>query len=249
MRVIILQRDIVWASKSENLQRAEEAIRRQEPCDLVVLPEMFATGFGGDPAAVAEPDEGGEVLRWMQRMAHEHDCAVAGSVAVGTKAYKNRFYFVKPDGSVVFYDKRHLFTYGGEHLRYTAGDERVVVEWRGVRFLLMVCYDLRFPVWSRNREDYDCALYVASWPTPRVDAWSALLKARAIENQCFVVGVNRVGKDPQCEYSGASVVLDAYGHELAACTLGKECEACAELDMSALEAFRKKFPVLKDREK
>ena len=122
----------------------------------------------------------------------------------------------------------------------------MVVEWKGVRILLEICYDLRFPVWARNRGDYDMILYVASWPTPRVNAWSALLVARAIENQCYVAGVNRVGTDPACEYCGGSVIIDPYGKTIAACAMGEECEATAEVDMESLEAFRKKFPVLND---
>jgi predicted amidohydrolase len=183
----------------------------------------------------------------MKRMSAEADAAIAGSVAVEEQGrYYNRFYFVKPDGSVTYYDKRHLFTYGGEHLRFTAGEERVIVEWRGVRILLEVCYDLRFPIWARNRGDYDMILYVASWPTPRVKAWSALLVARAIENQCYVAGVNRVGEDPTCDYCGGSVIINPYGHTLAACADNTECEVSAEIDIEALEAFREKFPVLKD---
>ena len=122
----------------------------------------------------------------------------------------------------------------------------MVVEWKGVRILLEICYDLRFPVWARNRGDYDMILYVASWPTPRVAAWSALLVARAIENQCYVAGVNRVGTDPTCEYCGGSVIIDPYGRTMAACAMGEECEASAEVDMEALAAFREKFPVLSD---
>ena len=172
----------------------------------------------------------------MRRYAAGHDCAVAGSVAVQEDGkYYNRFYFVSPDGEVRSYDKKHLFTYGGEDKHYTAGTERVVVNYRGVRFLLEVCYDLRFPVWSRNRGDYDVALYVASWPSPRVEAWKALLRARAIENQ-----------DPYCDYCGGTAAIDPYGKTLSACEDGKEGQAEAFIDMNELEAFRKKFPVLDD---
>lgn len=252
MQITILQRDVVWAAPAENVRRTETAIARLPQTDLIVLPEMFSTGFVTEPEGIAESDDS-VTLEWMRRMARQRGCAVAGSVAVESKVdgvarYYNRFYFVKPDGSEVHYDKHHLFTYGGEHQHYTAGRERVVVAWRGVRFLLMVCYDLRFPLWSRNREDYDCALYVASWPTPRVAAWSALLRARAIENQCYVVGVNRVGTDPACEYSGASAIIDPYGRELAACAMNEECDASAAIDMDTLRLFRQKFPVLKDRD-
>lgn len=246
MRITILQRDIEWCNSEVNLRRASEAIDRNPGSDLYVLPEMFSTGFCTVPNGVAE-GENGPSLRWMQRKAAEVDAAIAGSVAVEVEGrFYNRFYFVKPDGEVTYYDKKHLFTYGGEHLRFTAGEERRVVEFRGVRILLEVCYDLRFPIWARNRGDYDMILYVASWPTPRISAWSALLVARAIENQCYVAGVNRVGEDPSCKYNGASVVIDPYGARIAECALDEECEATAEIDLDALEAFREKFPVLKD---
>ena len=246
MKVTILQRNIEWANPVLNVQRAEEAIDRNAGADLYVLPEMFSTGFCTQPEGIAESCDS-DTLKWMKRKATEIDAAIAGSVAVEQEGkYYNRFYFVKPDGSVTYYDKKHLFTYGSEHLQFTAGEERVVVEWRGVRILLEVCYDLRFPIWARNRGDYDMILYVASWPTPRVAAWSSLLVARAIENQCYVAGVNRVGTDPACEYCGGSVIIDPYGRTIATCADNTECEATAEVDMVALEAFREKFPVLKD---
>ena len=246
MKITILQRDIVWANPQENIRRADAAIDAQPGADLYVLPEMFSTGFCTEPKDIAET-EPSETLLWMQRKAKAVDAALAGSVALCKEGkYYNRFYFVKPDGSVEHYDKKHLFTYGGEHLRFTAGDRRVVVEFRGVRFLMEVCYDLRFPVWARNHGDYDAILYVASWPTSRVEAWSTLLRARAIENQCYVVGVNRVGDDPACIYCGGSAIIDAYGRTMAECERNKECEVSAEIDMEKLQAFREKFPVLKD---
>lgn len=246
MKITILQRDIEWAKPSVNINRADEAIDRNPGSDIYVLPEMFSTGFCTNPEGIAESDNS-ETLQWLKRKAAAIDAAIAGSVAV-TKDGKfyNRFYFVKPDGSVTHYDKKHLFTYGGEHKRFTAGNERVVVEFRGVRILLEICYDLRFPVWARNRGDYDMIIYVASWPTPRVSAWSALLVARAIENQCYVAGVNRVGNDPACQYCGGSVVIDPYGKTIATCTDNLECESTATIDIEALQAFRAKFPVLND---
>ncbi len=251
MTIALIQMDITWADPDANRARAEAAIRSlPADVDLIVLPEMFSTGFATQPEDIAEA-EPSATLAWMRAMASQRGSAVAGSVAVSdaTISYHNRFFFVKPDGTVAYYDKHHLFTYGGEQQSYTAGNERCIVEWRGVRFLLLVCYDLRFPVWSRNREDYDCALYVANWPTTRIDAWTALLRARAIENQCYVVGVNRVGSDPACQYCGASLAIDPYGHNLAACTTNAEDSTTAELDMDALRAFRQKFPVLKDRDR
>lgn len=246
MKIVVLQRDIVWTQPAENCRRCSDAIDRNPGADLYVLPEMFSTGFCTNPVGVAETTDS-DTLKWMKAVAAEKDAAIAGSVAVTDgENYFNRFYFVKPDGSVTHYDKKHLFTYGGEHHRFTPGEERVVVEWRGVRILLEICYDLRFPVWARNRGDYDMILYVASWPTPRVAAWSALLVARAIENQCYVAGVNRVGTDPACEYCGGTVVIDPYGKTIAECPMGEESEASALVDMDALEAFREKFPVLND---
>ena len=246
MKITILQRNIEWANPAVNVSRADEAIDRNPGADIYVLPEMFSTGFCTNPEGIAENDNS-ETLQWMKRKAAAIDAAIAGSVAICKDGkYFNRFYFVKPNGEVTHYDKKHLFTYGGEHKRFTAGDKRVVVEFRGVRILLEICYDLRFPIWSRNHGDYDMILYVASWPTPRVAAWSALLVARAIENQCYVAGVNRVGTDPACQYCGGSVVIDPYGKTIASCADNQECEASAEIDIETLEAFRQKFPVLND---
>lgn len=255
MKITLLQCDLVWASPAANQLRMEATLNAQKGSDVYVLPEMFSTGFATEPAGIAETDCCS--LKWMQRMAKELDAAVCGSVSTelpdaekgeGGKAYYNRFYFVKPDGEFCFYDKHHLFTYGGEHHRYTRGDERVEVEFRGVRFLLQVCYDLRFPIYARNKADnpYDVALYVASWPESRLAAWNTLLHARAIENQCYVMGVNRVGDDEACHYAGGTIAIDAYGRTIAECENGKEGVITVELDLDALAAFRKKFPVLHD---
>ena len=248
MKITLLQRDILWGDAEGNALRLEEALSKQAGADLYVLPEMWSTGFVTDPAPYAE-DAPGAALDCMKSLSAKTGAAIAGSVAVRENGeFRNRFYFVKPDGSVLHYDKHHLFTYGGEHRRYTAGNEKVIVEWRGVRFRLIVCYDLRFPAWCRNSGDYDVLLCVASWPDVRTEAWKALLKARAIENQSYVVAVNRVGNDPSNHYTGASMALDAWGREVAACTEGEECSSTVELDMNALEAFRKSFPVLEDRD-
>lgn len=246
MKIVILQTDIYWANPKKNLECAEEMLKKYAEVDLFVLPEMFSTGFCTQPQGIAEPVES-ESLVWMKRVAAERNCAIAGSVAIedGGKFF-NRFYFVHPDGLVQSYDKKHLFTYGGEHKQFTPGTERVIVSYKGVRFLMQICYDLRFPVWSRNRGDYDVALYVASWPVPRIEAWKALLRARAIENQCYVVAVNRVGEDPNCSYCGGSEVINPYGKTIAVCEDYKVCGAEAVIDMDVLEDFRKKFPVLND---
>ena len=246
MKTAIIQTDIIWADPEENVKRASQAIDSCPGQDLYILPEMFSTGFCMEPEKVAEGQDG-KALAWMKQKAASVGAAIAGSVATEEDGhYYNRFYFVMPDGSVTSYDKKHLFTYGNEHLHYTPGDERVVVEYKGVRILLEICYDLRFPTWARNRGDYDMIIYVASWPTPRVEAWKSLLAARAIENQCYVAGVNRVGEDPSNSYCGGSRVIDPYGKIMAACEDGFEQVMAAEIDMTVLETFRQKFPVLND---
>ncbi len=252
MKVTLLQQDIQWADPTVNLARAEALMDSAQGSDLYVLPEMFATGFNGDPEQTAQEAERSTILSWMHRMAVKHDAAIAGSVAIKEQdRYFNRLYFVRPDGETIHYDKRHLFTYSGENLHYHPGSRRVIAEWRGVRFILQVCYDLRFPVWSRNGRTtdkerlYDVILYVASWPSTRMHVWSTLLRARAIENQCYVCGVNRIGSDPSCTYEGGTMLVDAYG-QATVCPDNEESALTAELDMERLRAFRTKFPVLDD---
>lgn len=251
MKISIVQNDIKWGEPETNRQSFESLIRKAEKSDVYVLPEMFSTGFATNPAGLAETDGGS--LKWMQALACELDAAICGSVAVGECAengmvYYNRFYFVKPDGSYAYYDKHHLFTYGGEHKAFVKGGERVVVEFRGVKFLLQICYDLRFPVFVRNNEEekYDVLIYVASWPVTRINVWNTLVHARAIENQCYVVAVNRVGEDANCTYNGSSIIVDAYGRNVAECPLSEAAVAAADVDMERLMSFRRKFPVLED---
>lgn len=248
MKTVILQNDILWADPAGNIRKADAAISSSPDADLYILPEMFSTGFCTSPEGIAESD--GATLEWMKKKAAQCEAAIAGSVAIKEDGnFYNRFYFVKPDGDVVSYDKKHLFTYGKEHESFTAGDRRVIVEYLGVRILLEICYDLRFPVWSRNRGDYDMIIYVASWPASRISAWNSLLVARAVENQCYVAGVNRVGTDPSDSYSGGSVIVDPYGNVIARCQDGIESYSEAEIDMELLEAFRRKFPVLNDADR
>lgn len=248
MKTVILQNDILWADPAGNIRKADAAISSSPDADLYILPEMFSTGFCTSPEGIAESD--GATLEWMKKKAAQCGAAIAGSVAIKEDGnFYNRFYFVKPDGDVVSYDKKHLFTYGKEHESFTAGDRRVIVEYLGVRILLEICYDLRFPVWARNRGDYDMIIYVASWPSSRISAWNSLLVARAVENQCYVAGVNRVGTDPSDSYSGGSVIVDPYGNVIARCQDGIESYSEAEIDMELLEAFRRKFPVLNDADR
>ena len=252
MKITLLQTSPTWAVPEQSREDARRMLMGTQRTDLVVLPEMFPTGFVTEPEGVAE-SENGDSLRWMQAYAQSKECAVAGSVSVQAAdgTYRNRFYFVYPDGHFVFYDKHHLFTYGGEHAHYTAGEDRVIVEHAGFRILLQVCYDLRFPVFSRNRlvdgrPDYDLILYVASWPQQRVDAWDALLKARAIENVCFVAGVNRVGKDPGNLYSGHTSLYGPRGELLSICKEGRIDIIESELKRPVLDQFRQSFPALLD---
>jgi predicted amidohydrolase len=256
MKLLLLQTDIRWLERDENRRRAEALVERSPGADLIVLPEMFTTGFAVTPDQAAEPDGGADTVNWMRDVAARYDAAVAGSVAVTDGSagatgmadgpYFNRFVFVKPDGGVEHYDKHHLFSFGGEHLRYTAGQRRVVVEWRGWRILLQVCYDLRFPVFARNRGDYDMMLYVASWPTVRIHPWNTLLRARAIENISYAAGVNRVGDDPFASYSGGTAMIDFRGETLASAGDGVEEAVFVELDREALMDFRARFPALGD---
>ena len=247
MKICLVQFDIAWGDPQANFAHLDALLAGAPKADLYVLPEMFSTGFATLPDATVEtePSTG---LAWMRRKAAELDAAIAGSIALAVPGGKcaNRFFFVRPDGSYEQYDKRHLFGYGGEGERFRAGSERVIVEYGGVRFLLAVCYDLRFPVWLRNRDDYDAILLVASWPDVRRFAWDTLSRARAIENACYLAAVNRVGTDPACSYNGGTTFIGPFGETLAAVPDGQEGFACAEVDLEHLAAYHAKFPVLED---
>lgn len=243
-RVAVGQFDMEWCNVLSNLARAEEFIARAG-ADTVVLPEMFATGFTTDPTSVAQPMNG-EITEWMRSMATKYGCAIVGTAIICEEGkFYNRALFAKPSGEVLHADKRHLFSIGGEAEHLTAGSERVVVEWGGLRWLLLTCYDLRFPVWSRCRGDYDAVLYPASWPASRREAWTTLLRARAIENEAYAIGANRTGCDPTTRYSGDSAIIGFRGEYLA--QIGaEEGVITAEFDTEELAQFREKFPTLKD---
>lgn len=250
MKITLYQQDIVWLDPEANYRKIESVLESHPDSDLLVLPEMFTTGFLTQPhRGGMESDE--EVRRRMLDLAQRHQCALAGSVAIEAEdgTYRNRFYFVRPDGGIDYADKRHLFSYGGEHLAYTPGDRRVVAEYMGVRFLLIVCYDLRFPVWARCLNDYDVMLCVANWPSVRQRSWEVLLQARAMENQCYMVGVNRVGVDKICDYAGGTTAVHFYGEPLETCPPQQEGCVTFEPDMEALCHFRDKFPVLADSDR
>lgn len=250
MKIALLQTDIKWGQPSINQQNAEQTIQSCPHADIYVLPEMWSTGFIANDSELAEIEEKSlenGSAKWMIRTAVEKNAAVCGSLAIKTLqgTFVNRMYFAKPDGTIEYYDKRHLFSPGGENKIFESGKERKIVAFRGVRILLQVCYDLRFPVWSRCKADYDVAIYVANWPASRHDVWETLLKARAIENQCYVIGVNRTGKDATCRYTGGSITVDPYGKTVCCC--GNTANAAiAEIDEERIAHFRKAFPVFDD---
>jgi len=233
-----------WEDAVANRAMFEEKIvGLKGSTDLIVLPEMFTTGFSMRSAELAETMDGATVA-WMREQARTVNAAIYGSAIIteGGKQF-NRGLFVKPDGKVTIYDKRHLFRFANETDHYSPGKDRVVVEWRGWRLLLQVCFDLRFPVFSRNRGDYDAILYVANWPEARRFPWSQLLIARAIENQCYVAGVNRVGMDGKgIHYSGDSVMIDPRGAVIGEVEPSQEGVAKTIFGREALDDFREKFP-------
>lgn len=244
MKIVGLNLDIVWKDKAENFRIIEAELHNLE-ADLFLLPEMFSTGFCMDASEVS--DRNGESLEFLKRMAEEKGAAFCGSAPVEENGnFYNRMYFVQPNGEVIHYDKRHLFSFSGEDKVYTPGKDRVIVEYGGIRFLLQVCYDLRFPVFARNNDDYDAILYVANWPEKRVGAWEHLLKARAIENLSFVFGLNRIGTDGNdLLYQESSHCFFADGKEIS----HKDGNiVSAELDMDELKDFRKHFQFLNDRD-
>jgi predicted amidohydrolase len=214
INVTLIQSDIVWEDRISNLKNYQEKINQIESTDLIVLPEMFTTGFSMSPKDISEKMNG-ETIQWMKQNAHKMNSAICGSIIIEEDdKYFNRFIWVNPDGSIHHYDKRHLFSFAGENENYTPGNEKIIIEYKGWRICPLICYDLRFPVWSRNSEDYDLLIYVANWPDKRKSAWKSLLIARAIENQCYVIGVNRVGKDSKNYYSGDSSLINALGETI-----------------------------------
>ena len=246
IQAAVVQADIAWAAPEANRKHLEEMIASNPGADLYVLPEMFSTGFATSPEGVAE-ESPARSLEWMKRLSREGGYAVCGSIALHEGGrYYNRLYFVTPEGPVYQYDKYHLFTYSSENEWFTPGSERSVIEWRGVKFLLTVCYDLRFPVWMRSRDDYDVIINVASWPVVRRLSWDTLTLARAIENQAFMICCNRVGNDPVCEYSGGSAVYDPMGTCIGRVPDSEEGVAVCKLNMLLARGYRDKFPILKD---
>jgi predicted amidohydrolase len=250
MKVTILQTDIVWASPEYNIRRAEALMQGTVGTDLYVLPEMWSTGFCVEPQGIAEEERSSIALEWMRNKAKTMGCSICGSLAVRAAdgSYRNRHYFITP-AEEYYYDKHHLFSYGHENEHFTAGSDAVVAKWNGWRLLLLTCYDLRFPVFSRYgiAGQYDAVIYVANWPEKRRSAWDVLLSARAIENQCYVIAANRTGQDPLCRYNGGSVVIDPLGRPITIAD-EKECALTASISIDEVINRRKRFPVLADRD-
>ena len=216
LKITLIQSNLFWEDKQKNLGHFGEKINTLEAqTDLIVLPEMFSTGFSMQPSLLAEPTDG-PTIEWMKKQAKSKNAVVTGSVIiVENEKYYNRLFWVQPDGDFQTYDKRHLFTLANEHHYYAAGQSLLYTNLKGWKILPLICYDLRFPVWSRNTEDYDLLIYVANFPEKRAHAWKTLLQARAIENQAYTVGLNRVGYDGNDIYhSGDSCVLDYSGRTL-----------------------------------
>lgn len=258
LRVSVVQGDTRWHDPEGNRAYYGELIGALHGItDLVVLPETFTSGFSNDVTDRAE-DMDGPTVAWMRERARELDAAVTGSVQLRTgQGVSNRLVFATPDGEVQAYDKRHLFRYAGEHERYAAGRDRLTLDWRGWRVCPLICYDLRFPVFSRNRYDveraddldYDLLLYVANWPAARANAWRTLLRARAMENLCYVVGVNRVGTDGNgLAYSGDSAVVDYLGNAVSEC-MDMEVVSTTTLFLEELKAHRERFPAMLDADR
>lgn len=253
MKVTLLQTDIRWASPDENIREARRLMDTQPGADLYVLPEMWSTGFATEPAGIASTEADNAALGWMRQTAREHQCAVCGSLAVrlADGTCRNRHYFVDGRSDCLsHYDKHHLFSYGHEDRCYVAGNEHTIVCYDGFRLLLLTCYDLRFPCWSRyaTGREYDAIICVANWPQSRQSAWHLLTRARAVENQCYMVAVNRVGDDSHSHYVGASCVIDPIGRTIGQCQRDTVQALTCTLDIEELHRRRNKFRVLDDRD-
>ncbi|KAA5827900.1 amidohydrolase [Algibacter amylolyticus] len=250
LKIALIQTDLVWENPEQNRVNFTKKIKNiSEDVDIIVLPEMFTSGFTMNASAVAETMDG-KTVTWLKELALQVDAAIIGSMVIlEGNAFYNRLLFVMPSGQVSHYDKRHSFTLVGEEKVYTSGIKKVIVDYKGWKICPLICYDLRFPVWARNTEDYDVLLYVANWPKPRVSAWDTLLKARAIENMSYCVGVNRVGVDGvNAVYSGHSAVYDVLGQQLVTCAPNEDTIKIATLEKRHVEAYRNKFKFLNDKD-
>lgn len=260
LKLSIIQANLIWENAQKNRHSFERKIEAIKQTDLILLPEMFSTGFTMNTVQYAEEMEG-KSMEWMHKMAKQKKAVVCGSLIIREKNhYFNRLIWMKNDGSYETYDKRHLFRMANEDDHFTSGKKRLVVELNGWKICPLVCYDLRFPVWSRNQFEtdrktyaeasYDLLIYIANWPKPRVEAWEKLLYARAIENQCYVAGVNRIGTDDnQVEYNGGSLLIDAKGSRIWKAKNEEEKTITLSISKKELKDFRTKFPVGMDGDK
>ncbi len=249
MKTAVIQTSLFWENPLQNRKHFEQKINSiSQEVDLIILPEMFTSGFTMNPKHVAETMNG-ETVFLLKSLAKAKNCAITGSLVITeNNNFYNRMIFVFPEGNIEYYDKKHLFTLAGEDKVYTAGNQKKIIEFRNFKICLQVCYDLRFPVFARNTQDYDLLLYVANWPKTRINAWDILLKARAIENMCYTIGVNRIGSDNNnLEYVGHSQIVDFLGNNIVE---PQESEGIfvANLDQSSMLATRKKLVFLKDRD-
>ena len=250
LKIALIQTDLVWENPAQNRINISNKISDiEKDTHVIILPEMFATGFTMNASKVAETMNG-ETVNWMKAWAKKVDAAIVGSlVIIENNAYYNRLLFVEPSGLISIYDKRHTFTLVGEHNIYNAGTEKIIIDYKGWKICPLICYDLRFPVWARNTHNYDVLLYVANWPKPRISAWDTLLKARAIENMCYCIGVNRVGVDGvNSQYSGHSAVYNVLGEQVTAFKPNEEQILVITLEKRHIEAYRSKFKFLDDRD-
>ena len=249
MKIALIQSSLFWENPTANRNYFEVKINAiTEKVDLIVLPEMFTTGFTMNSSDVAETMQG-KTIQWLQSLAKAKNSAITGSIVIKENDnFYNRLVFVFPSGEIQFYDKKHLFTLAGEDKAYTSGKEKLIVDYLGWKICLLICYDLRFPVFARNTENYDLLIYVANWPKPRINAWDILLKARSVENLCYTIGVNRTGVDANLyEYVGHSQAIDFIGNYI----LGpqeNEDIYIAELNKEKLLETRKKLGFLNDRD-
>lgn len=246
LKVAAIQADLAWEAPEKNRNYFEKQFQglASQDFDLVILPEMFTTGFSMQPKKLAEPNNG-ITVKWMQANALKYNFLLTGSLIIrGNSNYYNRQIFAFPDGSLKHYDKRHLFRMGDEHKHYTAGKERIIINYKGWRILPQICYDLRFPIWSRNHNSYDLLIYVANFPAPRRKVWKTLLAARAIENQCYVVGCNRIGRDGYgLHYSGDTQIISPKGKVIASAPKNIAYVLTTDLDIKEIQHFRERFPV------
>jgi omega-amidase len=251
IHVSLVQPDLIWENIEKNLSRIEEMIMQiKDPKDLIVLPELFPTGFSMNTSLLAEDMEG-PTIRWLKKVASALSCCITGSLIIKEEGkYFNRLVFMYSTGEYYMYDKRHLFRIGKEHEYYNPGTKKLIVEYKSWLIRPLICYDLRFPVWSRNCMDYDVLIYVANWPESRKNVWEALLKARAIENQCYVIGVSRIGLDGnEINHTGESMVFDYKGNSILRLPENIETIGSVILSKEELVKFRSSFPVHLDADK